>query len=178
MIYTTLNDIDYYEPCAEGWQQLLKGLGKTRADDEPLALSTVLDINGLDDTLWCLRCVPGEASRWRLYAVWCARQVQHLLLDIRSLAAIDVAERYAQGMATDEELSASCTGAWAAVVADASVGGGAPAAAAWAADRDAAVAALLAADSAGIEARAVGAAAWVDAQAAMLAQLRRVLTTR
>ena len=42
-----------------------------------------------------------------LFAVWCARQVQHLMTDDRSIAAIDVAERHANGDATDEELNAA-----------------------------------------------------------------------
>ena len=40
----------------------------------------------------------------RLFAVWCARQVQPLMQDERSLAALDVAERHANGQASDEEL--------------------------------------------------------------------------
>ena len=43
----------------------------------------------------------------RLFAVWCARQVQHLMSDPRSVDAIDVAERYADGKATDDELAAA-----------------------------------------------------------------------
>lgn len=43
----------------------------------------------------------------RRFAVWSARQVQHLLTDERSLNALDVAERYANGAATDEELAAA-----------------------------------------------------------------------
>ena len=43
----------------------------------------------------------------RLFAVKCAREVQHLMSDERSIAALDVAERYANGEATDEELEAA-----------------------------------------------------------------------
>jgi hypothetical protein len=43
----------------------------------------------------------------RLFAVFCARQVQHLMTDPRSIAAIDVAERYAKGEASDNELAAA-----------------------------------------------------------------------
>ena len=43
----------------------------------------------------------------RLFAVWSARQVQHLMKDHRSIAALDVAERHASGQATDEELAAA-----------------------------------------------------------------------
>jgi hypothetical protein len=40
----------------------------------------------------------------RLFAVFAARQVQHLMTDSRSIAAIDVAERFANGEASVEEL--------------------------------------------------------------------------
>ena len=43
----------------------------------------------------------------RRFAVWSARQVQHLMADPRSIAALDVAERHANGQATDEELAAA-----------------------------------------------------------------------
>ena len=94
-------------PCSKGWRKLLKYLGKTVADDESLPFSVILDSNGLEDALWCCRTAPEHNRVWRLYAVWCARQVQHLMTDQRSLNALDVAERHANGQATDEELSAA-----------------------------------------------------------------------
>ena len=163
---TTLNAIREHGPCADGWQKLLRHLGKTQADDEPLAIVTVLDSNGLDDALWCLRAVTGHDREIRLYAVWCARQVQHLMTDPRSLAALDVAERYAHGLATDEELAAARDAAGAAAW---DAAGDAAGVAAWDAARaaagDAAGAAARAAarDAAGAAARA---AAWVAAWAA------------
>ena len=109
---TTLNKIRSHEPCADGWAKLLRHLGKTQADDEPLALAVILESNGLDDALWCLRAVDGHEREKRLYAVWCARRVQHLLTDPRSVAALDVAARYANGQATYEELAAAGVAAW------------------------------------------------------------------
>jgi len=111
---TTLNAIRAHSPCADGWQKLLSHLGKTTADDEPLSIITVLDSNGLGDAIWCLRAVSVHDREIRLYAVWCARQVQHLMTDLRSLVALDVAERHARGSATDAELYAAQAAAGAA----------------------------------------------------------------
>ena len=116
-LITTLNKIQRCNPCFNGWRKLLKYLGKTVADDKPLAFNTILDSNGLNDALWCCRTAPEHNRVWRLYAVWCARQIQHLMTDQRSLNALDVAERHANGQATDKELSAAradAKDAWAA----------------------------------------------------------------
>lgn len=114
MIYTTLNKIRAHAPCADGSEKLLTHLGKTNADDEPLSLLTILDSNGVDDCLWCLRSVPEYDKEWRLFTVWCARKVQHLMKDARSINALDVAERFANGLATAEELTAAIAAASAA----------------------------------------------------------------
>jgi hypothetical protein len=159
--YTTLNKIREHGPCADGWAKLLRHLGKTQPDDEPLALVTILDSNGLDDALWCLRACDGIDREARLYAVWCARQVQHLMTDPRSLAALDVAERYAEGEATGEELTAAWDAARDAAWA-----------AAWDAARDAARAAARAAAWAAAGAAARD-AAWDAAMDAQTAEFRR-----
>ena len=89
-----------------------------------------------DWLLW-LATRPGVLAdrELRLFFVWSARQVQHLMTDSRSLAALDVAERHANGEATDEELAA----AWAAARGAAWDAAGAAAwAAAWGAAWDAA----------------------------------------
>lgn len=162
MIYTTLNRIREHHPCTNGWRKLLSHLGKKQPDDEPLALATILQSNGLDDALWCLRAVEGHEKEMRLYAVWCARQVQHLMKDPRSLAALDVAERYAHGQATDEELAAARDAAWSAAWS-----------AAWYAARNAASDA--ASDAAWAAANAAANAAASDAaREAQTAEFRRV----
>jgi hypothetical protein len=79
----------------------------------------------------------------RLMSVAFARQVQHLMKDQRSINALDVAERYANGEATVDELREARAAARAADTAWA---------AAWAAD--AADAAEAAADAAGGAVRA------------------------
>jgi hypothetical protein len=110
-ITTTLNRIRAHKPCHDGWRKLLSGLGKTAADDEPLPFARIVEINGIDDALWCCRAEPQLDKDRRLYAVWRARQVQRLMTDWRSIAALDVAERHANGNATDEELAAAASAA-------------------------------------------------------------------
>ena len=178
MIYTTLNKIRSHGPCTDGWTKLLKHLGKTGADDEPLSLLTVLESNGLDDALWCLRAVDGQQQEMRLYAVWCARQVQHLMTDPRALTALDVAERHAYGEASDKELST----AWDAARDAAWYAAGSPAAAAaWAAARAAAWAAAAAEGAEWAAVAVAEAAMWAAkakakaaARAAQEAEFRRV----
>ena len=107
----TLNKIRKHSPCKDGWEKLLKTLGKTKQDDEPLSLITILNSNGLNDAIWCLRVLEGHDKEKRLFAVWCARQVQHLMRDERSIRAIDVAEAYANGLATKKELDSAYSAA-------------------------------------------------------------------
>ena len=158
---TTLNQIRAHLPCRDGWEKLLRHLDKSAADDEPLLIETILDANGLDDALWCLRAVDGQERGTRLYAVWCARRVQHLTSDLRSVSALNVAERYARGRATGEELVAARKAAEAAAWSAAARAAAAWSAAAW-------------------SAAALGAAAWSAAaagekeKAAQAKELRRI----
>ena len=155
-ITTTLNKIRAQDPCADGWRKLLAHLDKTEADDEPLPLSVIVESNGLEDALWALRTLPEHDNLWRQYAVWCARQVRHLMTDERSIAALDVAERHSRGEVTDEELTSAWATAWAAAEA-----------AAWAAAEAAASAASAAAwATASAASDAAWDAAWATAWAA------------
>jgi hypothetical protein len=137
---TTMAAIRAHHPCTDGWTKLLKHTGLKPDDAEtPVPLLTILESNGLDDALWCLRAVEGKDREIRLFAVWCARQVQHLMTDPRSTEALDVAERYANGQASDEELTAARAAAWDAAWAasDAARAASAARAAAWDAAWDA-----------------------------------------
>jgi hypothetical protein len=174
-ITTALSRIYACNPCLDGWKKGLQAAGKTQADDEPITYEQILDAVGLEDALWCCRAEPQRAHLWRLYAVWCARQVQHLMTDQRSIAALDVAERHAKGEATDDELNTAWAAAW-------DTAGDAAGAAAWAAR-----AAAGAAGAAGAAARAAawaagdaGDAAWAAGDAAGAAQsqaFRQLVTT-
>ena len=157
---------------------MLKYLGKTSPDDEPLPLLTVLDSNGFDDTLWCFRAVDavdGFEKEKQLLAITFAREVEHLM-PAESKKALDVFERYVNGLATQEEFAAAAaaarSAAWAAVAAaDAAV----DAAAAYAR----AVAAWAAADAAWADAArsAAARAAYARAAAARAAYARAAAAT-
>ena len=158
---TTLNRIWACDPCEEGKRKALAASGKDNPDDEPLTYAAIIEAAGVENAIWCMRAEPQHEREWRLFAVWCARQVQHLIVDERSIAAIDVAERYANGRATSEELAA----AWDAARA-----------AAWDAARAATSAAAWAATSAAARA-ATSAAAWDAARDAQRQAFIQLVST-
>ena len=157
----TLADLRKHGACYEGYNRVVRSLqGKPFSEEDKIrnsylqsnnkqqiSLISIVESNGLDDALWATRCLIGEDRNLRLYAVWCARQVQHLISDTISLKALDVAEAFANGNASLEELRAARAAAWDAARA-----------AAWAAARNAAWAAARNAAGA-----AAGAAAWAAA---------------
>ena len=128
----TLADLRKNEACYEGYNKVVRsiqGVPFTVKDEDresyikfshkhPISLISIAENNGLDDALWATRCLLGEDRNLRLYAVWCARRVQHLMTDPKSLKALDVAEAFANGNASLEELrtarAAAGDTAWAA----------------------------------------------------------------
>jgi hypothetical protein len=81
MLTTTLNEIRSHGPCKDGWEKLLKHLGKTAGDDEALPLATILTSNDLDDALWVFRRTHPSArnaydeaiaSAWNAFNEACA----------------------------------------------------------------------------------------------------------
>jgi hypothetical protein len=109
---TTFARIKAARPCESSYKRALRKAGGLRkyGENTPIAVRQIVEAMGLNDALWCLRTMPEHNARWRLLAVRYARRVQHLMADPRSLAALDVTERHAHGLATDADLDA----AWAA----------------------------------------------------------------
>ena len=161
---TTLNAIRKASPCEKGWLKLLKHLGKTKADDEPLDLLTVLDSNGLDDALWVMSYAKPDDRLARHFQAWCAEQVLPIFEAERpnDRRVRDQIAMLRNDDATYEERAAARAAARTA---------------AWGAARTAAWAAAWATvwDAARTAARA---AAWAAARNAQERQLRKMLAAR
>ena len=107
MLNTTLNEIKKHRPCIEGWRKLLHHLGKTEADDESLNIMTILEANGIEDAVWCLR-----AFKYRDYCLFNADVAESVLSifeakhpkDARPRNAIKTIRDYKAGKITKKEL--------------------------------------------------------------------------
>ena len=122
----TLKDLREKSACFYGYNRLVRALQGNDFSEKDMdresyircshtgliPVEYILSSNGLDDALWALRCVKDADRDLRLFAVWCARQVQHLMNDERSINALDVAERFANGQASESERAAAWAAAW------------------------------------------------------------------
>ena len=161
-----------FDACREGTKFALK-FGTMR-DCYAALLSGEAGNTSATWALWTITRTGVMSDRdLRLFAVRCARRIQHLMTDERSVTALDVAERYANGEATTEELKAArdaacdamdaaCDARDAADAADAACD--ATKAAAWAAACDAACVAAWAAAWAAVDAADAAMAAERKAQ--------------
>lgn len=151
---TTLARIREAKPCQDGWAKLLDHLGKTKADDEPLDLLTILNSNGFDDALWVLSYAMLDDRLARHFQAWCAEQVLHIFEDEmpNDTRVRDQISMLRNDDATQEDRAAARAAAKAAGAAGVAGAAGAAGAAAWAA-------------------KAAGAAAW----AVQEKQLRKML---
>jgi len=116
--YTTLNEIRELSPCRKGWEKLLAHLGKAKADDEPLHILTILESNGLDDALWCLRAKSLERLS-RHFQAWCAERAtaSAVAWATASAAAWALVRAAAWAAARDTSSAAASAAAWAAASA-------------------------------------------------------------
>ena len=113
---TTLAAIRVASPCEPGWKKLLAALGKTKADNEPLDLLTILDSNGLDDALWVMSFAMPDDRLARHFQAWCAEQVLHIFEAVHpdDRRVRDQIEMLRRDDATKAERDAAMAAAWAA----------------------------------------------------------------
>ena len=124
---TTFELLRKADACTEGYRTLAKhlgGVGKYGADT-PIDLLTILDSNGLMDTLWCLRATQQEADALtvaRLFAIDCAESALPIFEakypnDQRPRQAIQAAKDYMAGKISRWALRAAAAYAAAAYAA-------------------------------------------------------------
>lgn len=108
MLYTTIAKMRAARPCRSGFQKFLQDSGRANQEnDDPVSVTEVLRVAGLDAALWTLRTVdatPAQLKAIRSLGLRYARSVEHLLIDPRIKPTLDVAERFVMGQATDDEL--------------------------------------------------------------------------
>ncbi len=111
MITTTLKKLRTNGACIHGYNKLvrsLKGEEFTSKDHErksyirfahtdDIGIDYIAQSNGIEDAAWSLRASNCSERDARLFAVWCAREVKRLMNDSRSIDAIDIAEKFANG---------------------------------------------------------------------------------
>jgi hypothetical protein len=107
-VMITLNKIRAVSLYEDEWNKV-RDAHKNLEMDTPFPLYDVLDSNGLGDTLQCFKVLPEHIEIPKRFTLWCARGVQHLMTDKRSVDALDVAERYLDGDATREELETAAS---------------------------------------------------------------------
>ena len=109
----TVDDVMKWRPCYK--RAKVKGLFDRRRS---VTLIDILCAEELSDpdAIWCACRAMGDRQR-RLFACDCAESVVHLATDPRVAECIAVARRYADGLATGEELRAARADAYDAVAA-------------------------------------------------------------
>ncbi len=102
LLFTTLKHLTHN---TTEWMLTIR-LKRVIEEDTPLSFLTILEIGGLDDALWCLRIAPKEwEPNFRMYSIWCAlHQASWLLKNPRAGYALTIAQKYALGTATEEDL--------------------------------------------------------------------------
>ena len=109
MITTTLRAIREQEPSSDLLEKLIKNLNGM-SEDEPLKFSTIVESNGIEDALWCLRSLPDEhLPAIRLLAADIAERVLHIYEekfpdDKRPREAIKAARDFANGKIDKDQL--------------------------------------------------------------------------
>jgi len=102
---TTLRQIRKHDPSQENWEKLLRHLNKTKPDDEPLDLLTVLESNGLGHTLWLVDRLYDQKLRMKLSALF-VKEVHHLLSE-KSVQDLEEFYRYSETDMTEDEIIAA-----------------------------------------------------------------------
>jgi len=143
MLHTTFRRAKEANACIWSYRKFAKFKGgvKKWGYDTPFPLSEVLEVCGLDDTLWALQIVIEPADKEiRLLACDYAKRVLPIFEkrfpeDKRPRQAIEASRKYAQGKISIEQLRVASDASWAVVwdvVQDAQAASDAAQVASWA----------------------------------------------
>jgi hypothetical protein len=75
---TSLNEIKSFKPCTDGWEDILKGQGKTISDDVQFPLVDCLKSNSISDVCWLLGKRKVEIQIAVRFAKMCADSIRYL----------------------------------------------------------------------------------------------------
>ena len=118
-MHTTLTLLKKNRACKDRYRHLLKQLGgaKKYGYNTPIQFPDLLEMTGLDDTLWALRAVSKEQDAERdliarLFACDCAEHVLPIFEskypeDKRVCLCIEASRKFAYGQITAQELTAA-----------------------------------------------------------------------
>jgi hypothetical protein len=84
MLNITFSKAKEADACVESYKKLAKGLGGITkyGENTPIPLTKVLDICGLDDTIWAFRCTIETSENTLIeFACLCAEHVLHFYED-------------------------------------------------------------------------------------------------
>lgn len=117
---TSLKNIyDKGNPSLELWGKYVKRLDKSlnvvnaQHDTKPILYAQICDAMDLEYALWATQAEPQYNNTWRRFYIWYSREETCLLPT--TVNALNIAEEYIDGNATDQELIAACNAASVAI---------------------------------------------------------------
>ena len=112
ILYTSLTEIQYFNPCPSGWRDILKGQEKTKADDILFPLIDCLKSNSINDVCWLLGKRKAEVEICVKFAQKCVDSVKHLNDAVDAAYAADAAAAAADAAAYAAADTAADTAAY------------------------------------------------------------------
>lgn len=111
-LYTTLDDIAKCNPNVDLWEEILR-LRKCmpctvkgfKGDGEQFPVSDIGELGRLDWLCWTAKFFKGDDLKiYKQFTINCAKRVQHLMRDKRSIDALNMAQDYLDGKITYAEI--------------------------------------------------------------------------
>ena len=109
----TLRLVQQHKPYSSMWKTLVKAHGGVSADfGKSFPLSTVLDSNSLEDTLWCFKCLPEYEAVFARFTLFLIRHAERYTNDKRVPYCKSIIKEYVKGEVSTDELGIAVTNAY------------------------------------------------------------------